>query len=787
MHRLIGRGRIPVRFFAAAAGVALLVFLVRQFDSRKLSAEVMALGWGLALVIALGGVCHLLKTWAWRLTLTGEKASFWRLAGLRLAAEAGGQVGIIGQFFGDGLRISLLSRTLPVDTVISSVTLERGLFMIAGIITSIVGITAGLLVLPLAHALKVSAFLFLLVLIGLVALLIVAMCKRWPVLSRTARMASYFRISRRWVEAKQSIIESTEAKLLAFKNETPEAFWACFGLNLLCHFMAVFEVFLILCFMGAGVGLFGALLIEALTKALNAVGSINPGNIGTYEGGSVLIMKMFGLGGAAGLVFGIARRIRSLFWAAVGVICLVVLSKSKKHESTGSSPERKLQVLKPGPTAVVIADSGNNDDAPVSPLMRVGTLPILLRAILRARKAGAGRILVLVDSVSGPKIQRDLLRTGRVPGCVEWVTIGLDASLSTTLKDIAGQAGGRQLILIAGDRTYHSSLFRKAVEWTRERGGLAMVTGEQPVGICTIPANMILSAAEENKLEPNNVDKLYEYLRSQPSLQCVQVTDDLWQRVAARADRASAEQKLDRWLVKPTDGFFAQMNRKISIRISRQLVKLPITANMVTIFTLGVSITSAVFFAAGGYLNTLCGALLSLSASILDGCDGEVARLTLQESDFGCWLETICDYLYYVLIFCGLTIGLTRSSGTETWLIWGSALLFGAIVSLVATALSRRWLARDRPEQLLQIWHAHADRKRSNLLVYISRHTEFMVRRCFLPYALLFFALFNLTKVAFILSAIGANVVWILALHSYWVIARSRNSRVSSAPQPAAA
>ena len=64
---------------------------------------------------------------------------------------------------------------------------------------------------------------------------------------------------------------------------------------------------------------------------------------------------------------------------------------------------------------------------------------------------------------------------------------------------------------------------------------------------------------------------------------------------------------------------------------------------MVSLFTLGVSFLAGVYFALGGYWNMLLGAILSVFASILDGCDGEVARLKLQESDFGCWLETICD------------------------------------------------------------------------------------------------------------------------------------------------
>lgn len=232
---------------------------------------------------------------------------------MRLAAEAAGQLGIIGRVFGDGMRISLLSQKVPKDSVIGSVTLERGLFMIAGAVTSIVGAAAGLLVLPLSRELQFSAALFSLALIGLLLLLAFAVRNRWPVLSRMARIASSFPALKRWIEAKQSVIESTETKLLDFCHNMPGAFWGCFSLNLVCHFMAVLEVFLILWFMGTSVGLFGALLIETLTKVLSVVGALNPGNIGTYEGGNVLLTKIFGLGGAAGLALGIARRIRSLF------------------------------------------------------------------------------------------------------------------------------------------------------------------------------------------------------------------------------------------------------------------------------------------------------------------------------------------------------------------------------------------------------------------------------------------------------------------------------------------
>ena len=181
----------------------------------------------------------------------------------------------------------------------------------------------------------------------------------------------------------------------------------------------------------------------------------------------------------------------------------------------------------------------------------------------------------------------------------------------------------------------------------------------------------------------------------------------------------------------------------------------------------------------------LVGAILSVSASILDGCDGEVARLKFQESDFGCWLETVCDYLYYLFIFAGMSIGFFRSSGQRSYLLWGGLLFFGAIASFLTIGLQRQQLTSGRPEQYLRIWQTQAESRQSNPLLYLGRQFEFVIRRCFLPYALLFFALFNITKVAFILSAVGANVVWPIALYSYRTFAEVQTSSVVS-PAPSA-
>lgn len=60
--------------------------------------------------------------------------------------------------------------------------------------------------------------------------------------------------------------------------------------------------------------------------------------------------------------------------------------------------------------------------------------------------------------------------------------------------------------------------------------------------------------------------------------------------------------------------------------------------------------------------------------------------------------------------------------------------------------------------------------------LYYGRHAEFIIRRCFFKYALLFFALFSIMDVAFVLNVIGVNLVWPVALYSSQPFARGNGS-----------
>ena len=787
----------PLPLVAGASGLFLLAYIVHRAGPAKLLASITTLGWGLGLVLLWGGVAHVVKAWAWRLTLLEDKrhVSFARLLGLRLASEAVGQLGGLAQLFGEGLRVSLLGPAMPLSTGIASVTIDRVFFVLSAAVVSVIGLLSALIALPLPHTFARYASVSALILLGVILLSAVAIAKRWPVLSWGAQTLARIPYCRTWIERERALIHSVENALLDFYHRTPGAFWASFLLNLGCHAAAIFEIYLVLWLMGAKLSLFGALAIEGLTKLVNIAGTINPGNIGTYEGGNMLIAKIFGLTGAAGLTLAFIRRLRALFWAAVGILCLFIFSKRTKQSSRSANREDIVHIgteplsskelptairwQRPSHLAVVLANKLGTIGFS-SPLPQVGAVPILLRSILSAAKAGAARIVVVIDRAKGPRIRQDLLKTGRVPNNVEWCGwVSGEDSLPSLIGQLASEIDGN-IVLIAGDRVYHPSLHKRAVEWDGGADVLTLMTGSDVVGMCSLSREASIDLAIHNPTTAGSLEDIEYWMSKTHAVECEAVADEQWQRVLNEQQLVVAEQKLDSWLVKPTDGIFARMNRRISIPISRRIIPFPITPNMVSLFTLGVSFAAGVFLALGGYWNMLTGAVLSWLSSVLDGCDGEVARLKLQESAFGCWLETVCDNLYYLFIFSGMTIGLVRSSGNRSYLVWGGLLLFGAMMSFLMTTFQRHQMTNGQPEQYLQEWHKKADSRSSNPLLYLGRHTEFIIRRCFLPYLILFFALFDIINWLLIGATAGANIVWIIALYSCVTFTDSRAATVPS-------
>jgi len=321
-----------LRLAAALLGITLLACLVHRTGLEIVVQQAKTVGWGMALIIALGGISHLVKTWSWRLTFLCDlrQLSFGRTFALRLISEGIGKLGIAGQLVGETTKVSFLGSSVPIANSVSSVTLDRGLYVLTSAMVSVAGIVSALLLISLSKSWRLYLVLMASVLLLLLVATAVAVQRRWPVLSRCAGMIARLPWCRAWVTGKRSVIRSAENNLYQFCHEAPGAFWGSLSLNLMCHCLAILEVYLVLRFMGVPVSLLQALILEALTKLINVVGIFNPGNVGTYEGGNVTLVKLIEASGATGLTLSLCRRARSLFWSTIAGLCLITILMSNK-------------------------------------------------------------------------------------------------------------------------------------------------------------------------------------------------------------------------------------------------------------------------------------------------------------------------------------------------------------------------------------------------------------------------------------------------------------------------
>ncbi|HEX7669468.1 MAG TPA: CDP-alcohol phosphatidyltransferase family protein [Polyangiaceae bacterium] len=277
-----------------------------------------------------------------------------------------------------------------------------------------------------------------------------------------------------------------------------------------------------------------------------------------------------------------------------------------------------------------------------APLRRVGGLSIALRLALDAQRAGAESVVCTATSGVLPGALRDARL--RIP-VVEAIPEGVrSVHVSATLlvhRDALGAAARRA----EGEG-------QDAVTVTVENGGVETPYGFSPVEI-------------------------------------------LDAEVARRAEVA-----LFRSLRKPQDGWTSRyLNRHISLSISRLLVKTPLRPNQVSVAILAVGLAGAWLAAQGSYWALVFGAFLFQAQSVLDGCDGEMSRVTHRGSLMGEWLDTIGDDLTNYGFFAGAALGLHRHSGSKLYLAAGIVtVLCGVATSLI----EYRYLAKIGSGDLLK-------------------------------------------------------------------------------------
>jgi 1L-myo-inositol 1-phosphate cytidylyltransferase / CDP-L-myo-inositol myo-inositolphosphotransferase len=241
--------------------------------------------------------------------------------------------------------------------------------------------------------------------------------------------------------------------------------------------------------------------------------------------------------------------------------------------------------------------------------------------------------------------------------------------------------------------------------------------------------------------------------------------------VATSQDLRIAERRLLQSAVKDTDGFMARhVDRKISLAISRRLAPTAVTPTQVTLVSIAIGLCGAPFFLSAHWYWQTAGALLFLLHSIVDGCDGELARLKFQESRYGGILDFWGDNIVHLATFACIAAGWALSANAAWPLLLGAAAVAGTMGS-ASFLYWQRLRTKDGSGPLFTSVSSSPDD-------WLARMLDAGSRRDFI-YVAPVFALFGKANWLVLLIGVGAPAYFLLlvllAMHERLQVAPTRS------------
>jgi phosphatidylglycerophosphate synthase len=228
--------------------------------------------------------------------------------------------------------------------------------------------------------------------------------------------------------------------------------------------------------------------------------------------------------------------------------------------------------------------------------------------------------------------------------------------------------------------------------------------------------------------------------------------------VIDRATARVAERLLFRSLRKVQDGWTSRwLNRYLSLFMSRWLVNTPFTPNQISVVILAIGLFGAYCASRGTYWSLAIGSILFQMQSVLDGCDGEVSRVTYRGSKAGEWFDTIGDDLTNYSFFAAAAFGIFHTKHQAMYLTAGAITI---ACGLLSSGLEYRYLIRIGSGDLLKYPLSQATTAPSR---GIGRLAPLLKRDTFVFLTMLA-ALFNQVGVALLIFALGAVGITVAVL-----------------------
>lgn len=246
-------------------------------------------------------------------------------------------------------------------------------------------------------------------------------------------------------------------------------------------------------------------------------------------------------------------------------------------------------------------------------------------------------------------------------------------------------------------------------------------------------------------------------------------------------DRA-AVRAADKWqyelVDKPLDSWLCRyFYRPFARPLTKLFLRSPFTPNAISVISIILSLVGCAIAAGPSRMDHIIGLAILVAGGIVDANDGEVARLRLEMSKAGAWLDAIGDDMARLALVAGIGVHVSHLHPD-----WHALPITGAALAMtVASLVLIYWYCifvihssnnQDYTKALQIGPGVRADGPRG-LGAAIADFAAQLIRRDAIDLGVLVLALVHLPEVGFILLSVGALVTLAVVIPTHLKIVRS--------------
>lgn len=321
-RRSVG-GITPGGAAAAVFGAALFAYTLRQTSLAPVVAGMRSVGWGFLVILGLSAIRVLTRAWAWSLCTEGSTPLRIRDAVPALVTgDALGNLTPLGLFVSEPTKAVFVRHRVPLMTAVSGLAIENLLYTLTVALVIGSGTVALLFSFDVSRAFEIVG---LSALAGMVALLGMA---GW-VLGRQVKIVTGLidwlhqrRLAPAALTHRLEKLRALEDTVYGFHRRHPDRLWPVLALQSAYHAAGVAEVYVTLACLIAPPALLVAFILEAVNRLTTVVFKFVPMRLGVDEAGTGMLAVVLNYSSATGVTMALVRKVRVLFWTAIGVALL---------------------------------------------------------------------------------------------------------------------------------------------------------------------------------------------------------------------------------------------------------------------------------------------------------------------------------------------------------------------------------------------------------------------------------------------------------------------------------